>query len=106
MIARVASTGLTSWAELTAQTKPAKKRTGQSAFICAPFKKCSATFRNPSYRAKPTHRLREPHRLLAKGNRIRLKKSSVSCEAEPFRAERFEYGLPYTSDPNRFRKGM
>ena len=53
-----------------------------------------------------THRLREPHRLSAKGNGIRLKKSSVSRDAEPFRAERFEYGLPYASDPNRLRKGM
>ena len=55
---------------------------------------------------RQTHRLREPDGLLAKGNRIRLKKSSVSREAEPFRAERFEYGLPYTSDPYGFRKGM
>jgi len=30
----------------------------------------------------------------------------VSRETEPFCAERFEYGLPYTSDPNRVRKGM
>ena len=30
----------------------------------------------------------------------------MSRETEPFCAERFEYSLPYTSDPNRLRKGM
>src|SRR6266480_103529 len=105
MIARVASMGLTSWAELTAQTKPAKKRTSQSTFTGAPFEKHSAAFRNRvTVPNRQTHRLREPHWLLAKGNGIRLKKSSVSREAEPFSAERFEDGLPYTSDPNRLRK--
>ena len=42
---------------------------------------------------------------MAEGKRIGSKKSSVSREAEPFGAERFEYGLPDASNPNRLRKG-
>jgi len=66
---------------------------------------CSAEREEPLLNIQ-THQLREPHRLLAKGDGIRLEQSSVSREAEPFRAERFKYGLPYTSDPNRLSKGM